>query len=73
MPKYKVLVGLDYGPNKRAEVGEVVEDLPSRSIKWLREQGMIEAVDPRTKDPEPEPEPEPVPAPEAVPAPEESE
>jgi len=57
MPKYKVLQGIDYPPNKRAEVGDVVEDLPPRSIKWLREQAIIEPVDPKTKDPEPQPEP----------------
>jgi hypothetical protein len=76
MPRYRVLAGLDYPPNKRAEAGDTVDDLPSRSIKWLREQGLIEAVDPRAKDPEPEPEPEPQPAPQPAPtaaAPEESE
>lgn len=49
MPKYKVLKGIDYPPNKRAEVGDVVEDLPSQSIKWLREQGIVELVDQKTK------------------------
>lgn len=74
MPRYKVLAGLDYPPNRRAEAGDMVDDLPSKSIKWLREQGLIEAVDPRTKDPEPEPEPTPEPEPQAAaPAPEESE
>lgn len=45
MPKYKVLVGLDYPPNRRAEAGSVVDDLPSKSVKWLREQGLIEVLD----------------------------
>jgi len=49
MPKYKVLKGIDYPPNKRAEVGDVVEDLPSQSIKWLREQGIVELLDQKTK------------------------
>jgi hypothetical protein len=53
MPKYKVLQGISYPPNKRAEVGAVVEDLPPKSIKWLREQGIIEPLDPKAKDPEP--------------------
>lgn len=35
--------GVDYKA-KRAEVGDIVEDLPRDSIKWLREQGYIEIV-----------------------------
>ena len=35
--------GLDYKA-KRAEVGDIVEDLPRDSIKWLREQGYVEIV-----------------------------
>ena len=35
--------GLDYKAT-RAEVGDVVEDIPRDSIKWLREQGYIEIV-----------------------------
>ena len=42
MAKYRVLQGIDYPPNKRAEVGDVVEDLPATSIKWLLESGAIE-------------------------------
>lgn len=45
MAKYKVLAGIDYPPNKRAEAGDVVEDLPGSSIKWLLADGIIEAVD----------------------------
>lgn len=45
MPKYLVKVGLNYPPDRRAEAGDVVEDLPSKSIKWLREQGVIELLD----------------------------
>jgi len=60
MPKYKVLQGIDYPPNKRAEVGAIVEDLPPQSIKWLREQGIIEPLDPKTKDPEVQEKPQPV-------------
>jgi hypothetical protein len=44
MAKYKILVGIDYPPSKRAEAGDTVEDLPSGSISWLKEQGMIELV-----------------------------
>lgn len=42
--KYRVLVGLDYPPAKRAEPGDVVGDLPESSVKWLRKQGLIEPV-----------------------------
>lgn len=42
MAKYRVLKGIDYPPNKRAEVGAVVEDLPATAIKWLLEDGVIE-------------------------------
>ena len=67
MAKYKVLTGIDYPPNRRAEAGDVVDDLPSKSIKWLRESGCIEPFDPSTPDPEPEPEPEPEPVVEETP------
>lgn len=42
MAKYRVLKGIDYPPNKRAEVGAIVEDLPATAIKWLLEDGIIE-------------------------------
>lgn len=38
---YKVLSGIDYPPNKRAEIGDEVSDIPSKSIKWLLEIGAI--------------------------------
>lgn len=44
MAKYKVLQGIDYG-DKRAEIGDVVDDIPTRSVKWLTEQGIIELVE----------------------------
>lgn len=44
MTKYKVLVGINYPPDKRAEPGDIVSDLPSKSISWLVEQGYIELV-----------------------------
>lgn len=64
MPKYKVLVGIDYPPNRRAEAGDVVDDIPSKSIKWLREQGIIELAD-GSPAPVEEPVVEETPAPEA--------
>lgn len=42
MAKYRVLQGIDYPPNKRAEIGDVVDDLPAASVKWLLEIGAIE-------------------------------
>ena len=45
MATYKVLVGIDYPPNKRAEAGDVVSDIPSGSVKWLLEDGIIEVVE----------------------------
>ena len=42
MAKYRVLQGIDYPPNKRAEIGDVVEDLPPTAVKWLLESGAIE-------------------------------
>lgn len=44
MASYKVLVGIDYG-DKRAEVGDIVSDLPAKSVSWLKEQGLIEDAD----------------------------
>ena len=44
MSKYRALVGLDYPPGKRAEPGDVVDDLPEKSVKWLLKDGLIEEV-----------------------------
>lgn len=64
MARYRVLQGIDYPPNKRAEAGKVVEDLPATSVKWLLESGIIEDADkPSKKSQEPvveEPKVEPV-------------
>jgi len=45
MARYRVLSGIDYPPNKRAEAGKIVEDLPATSVKWLLESGIIEDAD----------------------------
>jgi hypothetical protein len=45
MARYKVLQGIDYPPNKRAEVGDIVEDIPAQSVKWLLDSGIIEDTD----------------------------
>jgi hypothetical protein len=49
MPKYLVKQGLEYPPNRVVLAGEIVDDIPSRSIKWLREQGIIEPADANAK------------------------
>jgi len=41
---YKVLQGIDYPPKKRAEAGDIVDDLPASAISWLLEAGAIERV-----------------------------
>lgn len=58
MPAYRVLVGLDYPPDRRAEAGDVVDDLPGKSIKWLTEQGLIEPADKSKPAKAPTPKPE---------------
>lgn len=45
MTQYRALVGIDYPPNKRAEEGDIVSDLPSTSIAWLLAGGLIEPLD----------------------------
>ena len=52
MARYKALTGLTYG-NKTVEAGEVVDDIPSKSIKWLRDQNLIEQVDGKSAAAEP--------------------
>lgn len=40
---FTVLVGINYPPgDKRAEPGDVVDDLPAGDIGWMLEQGLIE-------------------------------
>ena len=45
MARYRVLQGIDYPPNKRAEVGDIVEDIPAQSVKWLLDSEIIEDTD----------------------------
>ncbi|MGI5288030.1 hypothetical protein ACQEVF_32460 [Nonomuraea polychroma] len=46
--RYRALAGLDYpgkgGKPRRTEPGDVVDDLPAKSVRWLVEQGHIEEV-----------------------------
>lgn len=65
MAQYRVLTGLDYPPNRRAEPGDVVDDLPGKSIKWLLEAGAIEAMGSATKATPSKPKPTLEPKPEA--------
>jgi hypothetical protein len=44
-----VLAGIDYPPSKRAEVGDLVSDLPAAQIKNLLEIGAIELADGKSK------------------------
>ena len=55
---YKVLQGIDYPPNKRAEAGDVVSDLPKEAISWLIESGSVVRV--TGEEPVVEPAAEPV-------------
>ena len=45
MAEYQVLVGIDYPPDKRAEPGDIVNDLPVKSISWLLAGGHIKLAE----------------------------
>jgi hypothetical protein len=49
MGKYKVNVGINYPPGKRAEPGDVVDDIPIGSLPDLLSQGVIEVADEKPK------------------------
>lgn len=51
--RYKALVGIDYPPNKRAEEGDIIEDLDGKAIKWLLDAGLIEPADGKPAEPKP--------------------
>lgn len=53
MTQYRVLVGIDYPPDKRAEAGTLVSDLPEKSAKWLLDQGLIELSDGKSSKAQP--------------------
>ena len=55
MAKYRLKTGIEY-LGKRAEAGDIVSDLPPKSIKWLRESDAIELVDGEPEAVEPETE-----------------
>ena len=44
---FEVVTGLNYpgkGGDKRAEPGDVVDDLPAKSIEWLLADGHIKPI-----------------------------
>jgi len=45
--KYRVVRGISWYGDQRAEPGELRDDIPQKSIPWLLEQGHIE--DPHAK------------------------
>jgi hypothetical protein len=51
--KQRVLVGLNYpdgkGGEKRAEPGDIVDDLPERSVKGLQKNGYVEPASERSR------------------------
>jgi hypothetical protein len=49
VPSYRALTGLNYPPDKRVEAGDIVSDLPEKSIVWLLKDGFIEEVDKTAK------------------------
>ena len=52
MSAYKVLRGITYSDGtKRAEVGEIVTDLPSSTVDWLLKSGIIEPTETQPKQP----------------------
>ena len=56
MTAYRVLVGVDYA-GKRAEPGDIVSDLPTKSVSWLVEQGIVEKADASKSQEAPTPAP----------------
>lgn len=53
MANYRVLTGIDYA-GKRAEPGDIITDIPSRSVGWLLEQGIVEKADGKTDSHKPD-------------------
>lgn len=44
MAKHRVNVGLEYG-GKTVKSGDVVDDIPAKSVKWLLDQNLISPAD----------------------------
>ena len=43
------VTGIDYPPDRHAEPGDVLDDLPPNAAKWLAAQGYIEPAKPGKK------------------------
>ena len=43
--QYRVLTGISWYDDNRAEPGEIRDDVPKKSIGWLLEQNIIETVE----------------------------
>lgn len=43
--RYEVKVGVNYPPDRRAEIGDVVDDLPDYAIEGLLASGVISKVE----------------------------
>lgn len=56
MPRFKVVTGIEYD-GKRAEPGDIVDDIPTKSVTWLVEQGIVEKIDGDPTPPPPKREP----------------
>jgi hypothetical protein len=48
--KYRVIQGIDYPEDRRAEPGDVVDDLPADAIAGLLKDGAIETADENKAD-----------------------
>lgn len=56
MASYRILTGVEFGnPSKRYEAGDVANDIPTKSVSWLVEQGIIELSDGSSKSKKTEP------------------
>lgn len=54
---FRVLIGMNYPPDdRRAEPGEIVDDIPAASVDWLLREGAIEPVNGKGKAAEPKEE-----------------
>lgn len=48
---FRVLVGINYPPNdRRAEPGDVVNDIPAADAPWMVAQGLIEPANAEESD-----------------------
>ena len=48
MASYRVNQAIRYG-TRQVDAGEIADDIPATSVRWLTEQGIIEKVDEKPK------------------------